>query len=207
MALIVGEPNVSRVDVGGEAFLAAVLIAGGKDFDGIDNPRVRHLYTLFCLAHLTTVVPRILRVGSIEGRARVVCLEYQQGRRGDAEWPGVALAPAIGAQVVTAGNQSRRGGVVASVVVAALRVVHAIVFLVGKVDGLAVGLRVVDGAVDVDNDLRVGRYVERGREVPDAVEHGCKALGLVGQPTFGIVVVIGGLCIVGRQESEAQVAE
>ena len=101
------------------------------------------------------------------------------------------------------GYDARRCGVVAGVGVAHLGVVHAVVAGVGVADRLADGQRVVDGTVDVDYHLGEGLYGERLGEVPEAIEYGYEAVGLVGQSSLGVVVVVGGLCIVGCGEADA----
>ena len=67
------------------------------------------------------------------------------------------------------GDNLRWRWTVVGVVVTTLWVEHTVVVGVGKIDGLTDSLCVVDGAVDVDDNLRIGLNSQRRGEVPDAV--------------------------------------
>ena len=205
MPLLVGHPDITGIDVCREALDTLCGIVAGEDLDGIDDPLVGHLDTALDGISPATVVPVVGRVLGKGDRRGVLGLEEHDGRCRIAEGPRVALSEDDRPEIVGGGNHLRGRGTVALVVVAALRIEHAVVVRIGVVDRLADSQRVVDGAVDVDDHLRVGRYGQCAGEEPDAVPHRCEALALVCEVAVGRVVVVGGLCVSGSPHAEAEV--
>ena len=74
MPLVVGQPYVSCIDVGGKALLAICLVQGREHFDTIHNPVVRHLGTYVHLRY-GTVIPLVLWFGCICDGVSVFDLE------------------------------------------------------------------------------------------------------------------------------------
>ena len=78
---------------------------------------------------------------------------------------------------------------------------------IGIVHRLRIGEGVVDGSMRVDHHLRVGLYQQGAREIPDAVEGGDIAFGLIDQMSVGTIPVVGALTVVGRGEALVDIAD
>ena len=198
MSVLVGQVDVAGIDGGRKSLLVTGGAGGRIDLEPVEDPVYGHLRHLVDIGlRRTGCIAQVVDIGSKLLRQEALRLEEDECRRGNAECPGVADAYLDGLEVVGRRYDLRRRRVITGVGVARLGVVHAVVVGVGIVDRLRIGERVVNGTVYVDHHLLVGGYLQGVGEVPDAVDGGYIALGLINKMAILSIPFVVGLTVIG----------